>query len=49
MNRNVKVKEVFDVGVEMLRFRRAMVGKQWLNLKKLLERVTLNNKPDRLI
>jgi hypothetical protein len=26
MNRNVTVKEIFDVGVERLRFRRAMVG-----------------------
>jgi hypothetical protein len=52
MNRNVKVKEVFDVGIEMLRFRRAMVGElreQCLNLKKLLERVTPNKEPDKLI
>jgi hypothetical protein len=52
MNRNVKVNEVFDVGIEMLRFRRAMVGElreQWINLKKMLERVTLNNDPDRLV
>jgi hypothetical protein len=37
MNRNAKVKEVFGVGVEMLRFRRVMVGElreQWVNLKK---------------
>jgi hypothetical protein len=34
MYRNVTVKEVYDVGVEMLRFRRAMVGglrEQWLD------------------
>jgi hypothetical protein len=48
----VTVKEIFDVGVERLRFRRAMVGglrEQWLDFKKLLERVTLNNEPDKLI
>jgi hypothetical protein len=52
MNKNVRVKEVFDVVVGMLRFRREMVGEpieQCLNLKKLLESVTLNNEPDRLI
>jgi hypothetical protein len=41
MNRNVTVKEVFEVGVGMLRFRRAMVGElreQWLNLKKTVGR-----------
>jgi hypothetical protein len=51
MNRNVIVQEVFDKGVEGLRFRRAMVGElreQWCELKKLLERVNLNNEPDRL-
>jgi hypothetical protein len=35
MNRNVTGKEVFDVGVGMLRYGRAMVGElreQWLKL-----------------
>jgi hypothetical protein len=52
MNRNVIVQEVFDKGVEGLRFRRAMVGElrnQWCGLKRLLERVNMNNDPDRLI
>jgi hypothetical protein len=52
MNRNVTVQEVFDVGVERLRFRRAMVGglrEQWIDFKKMLERVNLDNEPDKLI
>jgi hypothetical protein len=41
VNRNVTVQEVFDKGVNGLRFRRAMVGElreQWVELKKNLQR-----------
>jgi hypothetical protein len=52
MNRNVTVQKVFDAGVEGFRFRRAIVWglrEQWYELKRLLERVNLNNEPDKLI
>jgi hypothetical protein len=52
MIRTVTTQEVFDKGVEELRFRRVMVGElreQWGELKKLLERVNLDNEPDRSI
>jgi hypothetical protein len=51
MNQKVSVREVFEIGVHALRFRRAMVGdlrELWMQMQESLRGIELRNESDTL-